>query len=312
MQYSAWLQATTASGSLFSSRAFSRGRPGGRGVSVGRALRHHRRRHHGFEHRVSPRAERREGCAGSRALEASVRHHLARRGARERASTERELHAVYPLQRGSGAPGRGRARTRRPALGAGISRVGPRDRRRHHAARGGNRLRGTPSQERGLLHRPRRFSFPLHCRISSSSSTCRATGRRASPIRCATTCSGRRPRSSRTGTWSCPKLQGSAQTSTRTSWTTTAWHEVGLRMRTGTPKTHVPGGGRYLQRRYPLHAPQHASSRSERNRRISTLAASEATFAAWKPHSVPTTRGLHWKRSDVMGRFRCTPPTSES
>ena len=141
---------------------------------------------------------------------------------------------------------------------------------------------------------------------------CRATGRRASPIRCATTCSGRRPRSSRTGTWSCPKRQGSAQTSTRTSWTTTAWHEVGLRMRTGTPKTHVPGGGRYLPRRYPLHAPQHASSRSERNRRISTLAASEATFAAWKPHSVPTTRGLHWKRSDVMGRFRCTPPTSES
>ena len=216
------------------------------------------------------------------------------------------------LIRYSGAPGHECARTRLPAGGAGISRVGPRARRQHHAAGGGNRLRGTPSQERGLLHRPRRFSLPLHCRISSSSSTCRATGRRASPIRCATTCSGRRPRSSRTGTWSCPKRQGSAQTSTRTSWTTTAWHEVGLRMRTGTPKTHVPGGGRYLQRRYPLHAPQHASSRSERNRRISTLAASEATFAAWKPHSVPTTRGLHWKRSDVMGRFRCTPPTSES
>ena len=105
MRYSAWLQATTASSSPFSPRAFSRGRPGGRGISVGRALRHHRRRHHGFEHRVSPRAERREGCAGSRALEASVQHHLARRGARERASTERELHAAYPLQRGSGALG---------------------------------------------------------------------------------------------------------------------------------------------------------------------------------------------------------------
>ena len=45
---------------------------------------------------------------------------------------------------------------------------------------------------------------------------------------------------------------------------------------------------------------------------ISALTAFKATFAARKPHSVPTTRGLHWKQSDVMGPLRCTPPMSES
>ena len=58
-------------------------------------------------------------------------------------------------------------------------------------------------------------------------STCRATGRRTSPIRCATTCSGRRPSSSRTDTWSCPTRPASVPTSTKTFSTTTAWHESG-------------------------------------------------------------------------------------